>query len=32
MMNAPCRYDIIVGQDALTRFGMKLDFEEERPI
>jgi len=28
MMNAPCRYDIIIGRDALTRFGMKLDFED----
>jgi len=28
MMNAPCRYDIIIGRDALTRFGMKLDLED----
>jgi len=28
MMDAPCRYNIILGRDALTRFGMKLDFED----
>jgi len=28
MMNAPCRHNIIVGRDALTRFGMKPNFED----
>jgi len=28
MVNAPCRHDIIIGRNALTRFRMKLDFED----
>ena len=27
MMNQPCKYDIILGRDALSRLGMLLDFD-----
>ena len=32
MMNAPCRYDLILGRDVLTRLGLIIDFEDLQMI